>query len=171
MSTVEQQSLKDYLAAKRAERAGKRATRMVIPVVGYEERFAGRYKILEFDEKRDIQSRHDSIGEVGNDGAALVNASADFIINACVDLLEITGKDEAGKSTYQQLGKRWMAPDIADLFGVQITPQTTAREALKMVLDPDQIMEHFGAITTAADAIMAEVSVEGQGEAQPSVEG
>jgi hypothetical protein len=181
MSTVQQQSLQDYLKAKREARARKRATRMVIAVTGYEDRFAARYKILEFDEKRDIQSRHDTIGEVGNDGSALVNASADFILNACEDLMEITSKeitgtDAAGKPieklTCQSLGKQWIAPDIADLFGVTIAPGvTTAREALKLVLDPDQIMAHFGAITREAAAIMAEVSAEGQGEGQPSGEG
>lgn len=166
----DQQSLRDYLAGRRQERQDKRTRRMVLPIVGYEQRLAGRYKILGFDEKRDIQHRHEKIGEAG-DGQVLVNASADLIINSCEDLLEVTGVDEAGKPTYVSLGKRWMAPDVAELFGVEVTPQTTAIQALRLVLDPDQVMQHFGRIRAETEAILLEVEEESQGEAQPSVEG
>lgn len=175
---MSEQSLQEYLAAKRSENQRKQSTRMTVPVPGYEERLAGRYKILDFETKRDIQQRHDNIGEQG-DGVELVNASADLIVNACEDLLEITdpGDPEADppvKASYQSLGKQWTAPDVAELFGAEITPGqggTTAIQALKLVLTGEQIMTHFGRIRAESEAILAEAKAAAAGESQPSVEG
>jgi hypothetical protein len=169
------ESLQEYLVRKREINKQKRARRMVIPVAGYEDRFAGQYKILTFEERRAIQQNHDEIGEQ-DDGMELVNASADFIIAANEDLLEITSPGTNGDGpSYRSLGKRWMAPTIGELFGIPVTAPNgqviPARDALKLVMESDEIMDHFGAITREGDLILAEVEDETQGEAEPSQEG
>jgi hypothetical protein len=169
-------SLRDYLKAQREDRIHRKAQRMTFPVPGYEQKLAAQYRILEFEEKRSIGARHDNAGTGNNDGKDLVELSADGLINACVDLLEITGHDEAGKPVYQSLGMTWMAPVIADLFagvqGVNVIPQqTTAIQALRMVLDGDQIMDHFEDVGRESKKILAEAAQETAGEPQPSAEG
>ena len=173
------ESLQEYLAAKREENFSKRQRRLTIPITGYEDRFAGRYRILEFPEQRDIRQRHENLGEQ-EDGAAVVDAGADLILAANEDLLEITDPGDPNATppvpaTYQSLGKRWTAPAIGELFGVNITDPTgqtiTARDALKLVLAPDQIVQHWGRVNGQIDQILTESEASVQGEAEPSSEG
>jgi hypothetical protein len=161
-------SLSDRIAQRRAERERKRAEILTIPVEGYEDLFAASYRRLKYEEKGTIAHRHDGIG---SDATAEIAASADFLINGCVDILEVTGEDEAGKPIYRSLGKRWTAATIAELFQVEIAPQTAARTAMLLAFDHEDLNAHFLAYTRAVTALDGKDAEELPGESKPSAEG
>jgi hypothetical protein len=162
------QSLRDYLRAQREDRVRRAGSKLIIPIPGYEERLAGRYRILTFDDKVAIANRHGGVELDPGD----TSMAADYIVNACEELLEVTGTGEDGQPTYQGLGMQWMADDIADLFGVAVTSQShTAVQALREALDSDQIVDHLAAIATGAAGIMAQVEKQSEGEPEPAAAG
>lgn len=161
-------SLAARVAARREQRVASRSAKFILPIPGYKDLLAARYKPLSFEQKRKIQLRHDGIGEDADDEVA---ASADLLINACVEVLEITGSTETGEPSYETISGGWSAGVIASTFGLDIAPQMTARAALIMALGSDDVMEHFGQYAQAADAILADGEEAAQGEAKPSEEG
>lgn len=162
------ESLQSLLAARRQVLEAQRAERMVLPIPGYEKLLAGRYRQLPFEEKAKIARRHEQIGEDGGESDEIA-AAADLLINACEDLLQVTGVGEDGKPQYTSLGKKWIPADIAELFGVEAQP--TARLTLMSVLDSDAIIQHLGDYHRASLAISAEGDEVVMGEAVPSGEG
>lgn len=162
------QSLRDYLRTQREGRVARAASRMVIPIPGYERRLAGRYRILTFDDKAQIANRHGGAAFDPTDS----DVAADYIINACDELLEIVGHDDDGQPVCEPLGMHWIAEDVADLFGVPVSPAThTAIQALREVLDSDQLVDHLAAIADRSRKIMAEVEKDSEGEPEPAVAG
>lgn len=161
------ESLADRVAARREERVQKRSANFVLGIPGFRDMLAARYKPLEFEKKREIQLKHDGIGE---DPADEVSASADLLINACVEVLEITGEDETGKPIYESLAPGWSPDLIRSTFRIPY-PGNSTRQALVEALGSDDVMEHFGEYAKEADAILSEGEEAAVGEAQPSVEG
>lgn len=162
-------SLAARVAARREERVAKRSAKFVLTVPGFRDMLAARYRPLDFEDKRKIQLRYDGIGE---DGAAEVNAAADLLVNACEELLEITGRDESGAPTYERVGIGWHPGVVRETFGLDDMPERTSqREALILALGSDAVMTHFGEYAQQADSILLEGEEAAQGEARPSAEG
>jgi hypothetical protein len=161
-------SLSARVAQRRAERERKRSEILTIPVVGFEDLLAASYRRLSFEQKGGIVHRHDGIG---SDTNVEIAAAADFLINACTDLLEVTGEDENGKPTYQSLGKRWTTASIANLFEMEFTLNTSVRTAMLAAFDHDDLNDHFLAYTRGVAALDKSDSEELPGESEPSEEG
>lgn len=162
------ESIADILAQRRAQLANKRAKEMTIPVPGYEDVLACRYRQLPAEEKLDIVHRHEG---VGSDGANEIAAAADVLINACIELVKVTGKDDAGELQYEGLGYRWTADGVVALFKVELPENATARQAIRAVLDGEDILTHLSDYHFARIKILNEGDELVQGESEPSVEG
>jgi hypothetical protein len=160
------ESLQTLLAARRQELESRRAEKMVLAVPGYEKLLAVRCVQLPFEEKARIARSHSGLEDNESEEVA---AAADLLIRACEDLLQVTGVDEAGKATYESLGKKWTSDSISELFGVD--PQPTVRATLLSVLNSDQIVRMLADYHNQSEAINAEGDEVVQGEAVPSVEG
>lgn len=160
-------SLASRVAARREQIIAGRSAKFVLPIPGYTGLLAARYRPLSYEVKRKIQLRHEKIGE---DAADEVAASADLLINACVEVLEVTGSGPDGE-TYETISQGWSAQVIASTFALDLEPTTTARTALIMALGSDDVMAHFGQYARASDQILAAAEEGAQGESEPSQEG
>lgn len=156
-------SLRDKLAAQRKRLEQAREVRLTIPVVGYRKLIAARYRVLTFEEKQTIVNRHQGAVDKPDETAP---AAADMLINACEELMEVTGE-----GSYSGTGQRWTAAAIRDLFGADLPEGATARQALMSVLDSEQVLEHFGEYILTLKEMQDEVDGELLGESEPSVEG
>lgn len=162
-------SLAARVAARREERVAKRSAKFVLTVPGFRDLLAARYRPLDFEAKRKVQLRHEGIGE---DAADEVAAGADLLINACEEVLEITGVGEDGQPTYESLSRGWSAPVVRDVFGLSDLPEgATVRQALILALGSDAVMTHFGEYAQEADRILLDGEDVAVGESRPSAEG
>ncbi len=167
-------SLEDRVAARREERQRARASLLIIPVPGYKDLLAARYRVLQWEEKMDIVRRHKGLlnsedGPLGGNTTDTVATAADMLIAACEEILEVSGKDDNGKPLYRSLGQRWTAPMILETFRLPLPPEATVRHALIVALGSEEIIDHFGDYTRECDAILAEGDAVAQGEAPASV--
>lgn len=142
--------------AERHRRVREERT-VVLPVPGFSDLLAARYRPLPIQDRLRILRKHQNAGEDGDD---LVAAAADVLINACEDLLEKNGSD------WKSLGKKWTSSAIGELFPVAISEDTTAREALTQALTSDQIVEHSGEYNDECDKIRAELEGATEGESK-----
>jgi hypothetical protein len=161
------ESLADRVAARRQERVQKRSAKFVLTIPGFRDLLAVRYQTLTFEKRREIQLRHEGIGENADDEVA---AAADLLINACVEVLEVTGKDDVGNPTFETVAAGWTPDLIRSTFGTEYVGNST-RQALIEALGSTEVMDHFGEYIQEADAILSDGEEAAQGEAQPSVEG
>lgn len=162
------ESLADILAQRRAQLVTRRAKTLTIPVPGYEDLIACHYRQLPAEEKLDIVHRHDGIG---SDATNEIAAGADLLINACIELVQPTEKDASGEMQYEGLGHKWNAQGVAALFKVELPADATARQAIRAVLDGEDILSHVGAYHIARMRVLNEGDEVVQGGAEPSVEG
>lgn len=133
-------SVRDRAKARRRELQEERA--FTIPLKGYEDMFAVYYRVLSYEEYREIGKRHD---ENTPDGELAVYA--DTLIMACLDILEL---DENGKET--STGQRWTPAAVDALFGVEELPaDATARQAIRAVLPSNELALHFNDYDKGAD--------------------
>lgn len=167
MTDVQPGSLAHRVAQRRKEREARRGTIVTVPVPGFEDLFAVNYRRLTLEERSEIVDRNDVLeGGAGS----MTTGAADLLINACVDILEITGQDEAGEPIYLPLGKKWTPSVIAELFE-EDTQGVTVRDALMQVLDSDDLTGHFAAYSKAVRALDEKATDETPGESGPSDEG
>jgi hypothetical protein len=160
--TGEVASLAHRIAERRRERNALRAEPIVLPVPGYGDLFAVRYRRLDPSEAAAISEKHDP----RVDGLAGPIA---LLVNACEDILEVTGVDQAGKRVYEPLGRKWSVNTIAELF--EEDPSPTVRLAMEKVFDEREISRHFGAYTKAVAELDKDDTEALPGESKPSVEG
>lgn len=158
------ETLAGRVAARREQRVARLAARFVLPVPGFEDLLACRYRPLSFEEKRAIALRHDRVGE---DAEQEVAAAADLLVTACVEVLAA----EDGAMT--PLSSGWTAALVRDMFGLgdEAPEGATVRQALIAALGSDGVMECFGAYHRRADEIVAAGEDAAVGESKPSVEG
>lgn len=161
-----QPSLEQRVAARRQQRVAKRSSKFILPVKGYEDLFGAQYRILSFEDRLAIATKHPGMED---DPVENVGASVDVLINACVDLLEVTGNDDAGDPVYQSLGKTWTSDSVAELFGTARQP--SVRQALIDAVGSDDLMDHVKHYRDKCDEILAEGDKAAEGESEPSVEG
>lgn len=133
MSEAEFGSLSQRVAQRRREREARRNEPIILPVPGYGDLFAVRYRRIKLAEIADIVERH------GTD--ADVSASIAMLVAACEDILEVTGVKDDGTPDYQSLGKKWSTRTIAELFEEDFPPETTVRVAMG-VLDELELQRH-----------------------------
>jgi len=156
-------TLQEWLAAQREQLAQDRTE--VVPVPGYEERLAGRYRLLPLARAEKIVERAKSN----------LDRYADTIINSCIELLEITGENE-----YQSTGHTWNRDGVRELFGVDLPDNATSRQAVFAAFPPPmgeyklyqhfvQIDEKLSAGAAAADEVIEGNSEAGSAEAEPSI--
>lgn len=167
-------SLSDRLARARKARQERKQKPITLVVPGTDGQLAAQYKILDYEKKVEITGRHgidpsDLAGSLLGNGTVQVQSSADMLINACTDLLEVVGADENGDPKYQSLGLTWNAASIAKLF--QVEQATTAREAILNALDHEDIVAHYGQYVRAAMEMLSEDPEKQPGESKPSAEG
>ena len=156
-------SLSDILSRARREKREKKKSIITLVVPGTRGKLAASYRILEGDEKGEIASRFNEISKQH------LQMAADLLITACVDLLEVTGKDDEGKPVMRSLGMTWYASSIARLF--QIEEHSTAREALLDAIDGEDLGKHFKAYVDECNLILTDEIENLPGESEPSVEG
>lgn len=156
-------TLRERLAFRRQENERARNRQIVVAVNGFEDCLAAQYRCLTFEEKTQIAMRHSAVGE---DPAAQVAAACDLLINACQDVIEVTGGGEQ-----RPLGRRWSTDLVSELFGLSLPEGTTVRQAMLQAFDHEDLMDHFLAYTRAANARDLSDREQLPGESEPSQEG
>lgn len=164
MTEPELGSLSHRIAERRRERERRRKEPIIIPVPGYSDLFAVRYRRLTGGEADEIIKKHDP--EV--DGLA---GPISMLITACEEILEVTGRDEAGKPTYEPLGRKWTPTAIRELFEADFQEGITTRLAMEQVLHENEISRHFKAYTDAVREQDKDDAEALPGESKPSGEG
>lgn len=156
-------SLQERLAARREQLQQERT--FVLPVLGYEDvGLHARYRVLSYEELRKIGKRNEKL-EGTTEGELAV--AADTLINACVELIERNDDD-----SYVGLGHRWTPAAVRELFGLDLAPDATAREAVHAVLPGTQLMLHFNEYDGGLSDVAPEIAKEmAEGESEPSEEG
>jgi hypothetical protein len=157
-------SLAEQVAQRAKARAKQRQTILTIPIPGFEDLFAIQYRRLTFEEKSALVERHNVID---GDARERIESAADMLINACEDVVQVTGHDEHGKPSYRSLQTRLTSAFVGRLFGLEPVP-STARDALILALDSEDLVTHFGQYIRAVDELDRS-EVEGlPGESRPS---
>ena len=165
MSAVaEPGSLSQRVAQRRRAREERRGSTTVLSVPGYEDLLAVRYRRLDGAEMQAIVERPSFDGDAQA-------GPLDMLITACVDLLEVAGRDENGARTYVPLGRRWTSQTVAELFELDLSPDTTVRSALREALDYKEISQHFAEYVQWVESLESEQAAETPGESGPSDEG
>lgn len=130
---MSQLSLKDRLAAKRAEMEHREPIDLEIP--GYEDVLIGRFHVLNFRKEADIEERVQNTKGVKTLGDQVLLTVADKLINACDTLLLI---EDDGSLT--DLNVTFNVATAQEIFGVDhLTPSSTARDAM-LAIFPDENM-------------------------------
>ncbi len=125
-------SLRDRAAARREEL--QRQDTFKLPVEGWEDMLLAEYRGLGYTMLRKIGERHDQGTPEGE-----LASFADTLINACVDIYEITPDGPVA------FGKRWSSSFVRDELGIDLPDSATARQALEAVLPEDYLAMHFRA--------------------------
>lgn len=146
-------TLQEWLTAQREQLAQDRTE--VIPVPGYEQRLAGRYRLLPLTNAEKIIEKTETN----------TDRYADSIIQSCVGLLEIVGENE-----YRETGHRWSSAGVRELFGIDLPEGATARQALLACfpepLGPYRLYQHFVEIDEALSATQSSVDEELRGNSE-----
>lgn len=151
-------TLKERLAARREDLQHERD--VVLPIPGYEDMLAGRYRVLSYRELRRIGKRNQGL-EGTEDGELIL--AADTLIEACSELLEV--KDDGA---YASTGQRWNANGVRELFGADLPEGATARDAIFHVFPPTQteLMLHFNDYDEHLKQVVSEVDDKLVGESE-----
>lgn len=157
-------SLKERAAARRRQLEEDKS--FVVPLIGYEDMFAVRYRALPLEDQMKIGERN---AELKKAEQAVANA-ADTIINSCIEFLEVKGKDE-----YVSLGCKWTADTARELFGAELPEGASARDAVSAVfsgpLGTTRLVVHADACDSETIKALSAVDEVISGESEPSVEG
>lgn len=164
-------SLKDKVAARR--RQLEQTNTITLPIPGYEDLLAARYKPLGFEPTMKIVERNEKLGTADQ----VVANAADSLVVACEEILEIVGEDDNGP-IYQSTGHKWTTNGVREIFDVDLPDGTTARDAILAAMpgpagvgDAMNLTLHYAAYTNAMGANNDTFRKALQGESAPSPEG
>ena len=159
-------SLQERAAARRQQLEQDHS--FVLPLPGYEDMFAVRYRALSYGEMWRISDKN---GALPNSPETDMANFADLLINGCVEFLEVKPD-----GSYQSLGHKWGdAKGINESFGLGLPEGATARECVFAVFSGPQGGNRLALHAAAYDAGLvqstSEVAEETVGESGPSEEG
>lgn len=135
-----------------------------LPVPGYEEILVARYKALDYRTMREIGLRQ----EQNQDRAdAEMKIAAETMVAACLELFERMPNQEL-----RPTGFRWSTKTARELFEIgpdELPDGTTAAAALLKIVDPTDLMIHFGEYSEQVRRVRHDVAQELQGESEASL--
>jgi hypothetical protein len=125
MNPIDGQSIEERLKARLALKQAQHET--TLPVDGYEDLFAARYRAISYEEMRGIARRNERIAD---EDEREVATAADVLAIACEEVFAVEPDGE-----HTSLGAAW-SPQLAQTLG--LPPVTTARQCL-LALFPDHM--------------------------------
>lgn len=134
-------TFKERLAQRRRELESNANFEIAVP--GYQDLWA-RYRVLGYEEIRGIGVRVEEETDDSISRERLTAAST--LAEACVELLELKGRDHANKPVFESTGCRWSATAARDFFEVDLPEGVVARDAVMAIFPYPRdmlMMSHF----------------------------